>query len=615
MSFRFLRPLLLSVLPSGLACAQQGKPGELLTARFGANGTWNLYQPSKAPLSWIKAQEQAAATPDPAGGTGKAGHLATIGSAGENQFVFSYVRGTAVWIGLTDNEKFAGAAEAGGAQHRGWAWVTGEPGVFTHWQTAEPSDPGGAAGKSGEDGVAIENGGRWSDRPMGAPDQSELRLPFMIEWDVQSSEPVPGARVIGAVLPPRWPALDPLPPDADGKAGPWVCVQTPVMSGEPRMELMVKYFTDQWKEMVAFRLPEARFAMQMDDPAYAFGWQFPKAPPFAGNAGNNFGVLARARIQVPEAGIYTFSVHADDGFALRVGQAAWKESHGGGAIDPVDATVFYGMLPSPDSDSRGVIELPAGELPVEVFYFNGVVEGQLQILTAPGSWPEAGGTDRWRLLGHEPSPEKVIWPGVSADGWKVTIPEPGKEGTLTADAKVIDVMARVDDAAAPVTPGLEMIHFMDPDGFRPGRFPGAAPYPGDPAGAQDDRVVLAEATLVIPADGVWHIGVSGDDTVALQIEGGKWERLLRDASGRGARLDGDSLYARRTTNASSQQCIAEIKLARGNYPIRAVSWDRNGTSGFSVFAAPAGYPARLLKKNGAGEDADIPGLKVLPFQQ
>ena len=234
-------------------------------------------------------------------------------------------------------------------------------------------------------------------------------------------------------------------------------------------------------------------------------------------------------------------------------------------------------------------------------------------MTAEGTFPDDGSTTAWRLLGHK-SAGKISWPGIADEGWKVTMSVPGEDRKPTPDAEVLTALLKLEAPDINISAGAEVINFRDPECSRHTRFPGAAPFPGDPPGPQDDRVMLAEATLVIPADGTWHIGIAGDDLCALQIADQKWERIVRDASGRCAHVDGDTIYSRRTTLSSSQECIGEIKLARGRYPLRALSWDRNGTSTCQVFAAPAGYPARLLAKSKAGEEEDQPGLTVLPFK-
>jgi hypothetical protein len=71
------------------------------------------------------------------------GHLATITSAAENQFIISNVMKTnslPTWIGLTDQKQWGGHDFKGLAnpQTNGWAWITGEPIQYTFWQTSQP---------------------------------------------------------------------------------------------------------------------------------------------------------------------------------------------------------------------------------------------------------------------------------------------------------------------------------------------------------------------------------------------------------------------------------------------------------------------------------------------
>lgn len=65
------------------------------------------------------------------------GHLATITSAEENQFIIDNVGGHgAYWLG---GIQLDGSQEPEG----GWTWVTGEPWGFTYWHTTEPNNDGG----------------------------------------------------------------------------------------------------------------------------------------------------------------------------------------------------------------------------------------------------------------------------------------------------------------------------------------------------------------------------------------------------------------------------------------------------------------------------------------
>ena len=82
------------------------------------------------------------------------GRLATIGSEAENSFIVNSVKfyGNEFWIGAFQP---ANSPEPGG----GWQWITGEPFVYTNWNTGEPNDAQGM-----EDGAAIySSSGRWND--------------------------------------------------------------------------------------------------------------------------------------------------------------------------------------------------------------------------------------------------------------------------------------------------------------------------------------------------------------------------------------------------------------------------------------------------------------------
>lgn len=71
------------------------------------------------------------------------GHLATITSEAENQFVITKVMRTnslPTWIGLTDRTEYGGHDFKGlvNPQTNGWVWITGEPVQYTFWQGRQP---------------------------------------------------------------------------------------------------------------------------------------------------------------------------------------------------------------------------------------------------------------------------------------------------------------------------------------------------------------------------------------------------------------------------------------------------------------------------------------------
>ncbi len=85
------------------------------------------------------------------------GHLVTVTTAAENNFIFSLW--PSGWIGLTD--------EVNEGQ---WRWVTGEPYSWSNWNIGEPNNAGN------EDYVQFVSNGKWNDLP-------NTSLPYVLEFD------------------------------------------------------------------------------------------------------------------------------------------------------------------------------------------------------------------------------------------------------------------------------------------------------------------------------------------------------------------------------------------------------------------------------------------------
>lgn len=89
------------------------------------------------------------------------GHLVTIASKEENDFVNKLANGQSVWIGCTDEEN-----------EGEWKWVTGEKFAFTDWG---PQQPGG---------MVVENyGGFYKNRWHDFPTAHSWITAYICEWD------------------------------------------------------------------------------------------------------------------------------------------------------------------------------------------------------------------------------------------------------------------------------------------------------------------------------------------------------------------------------------------------------------------------------------------------
>jgi len=600
MRLRFRIPAALLCI-TALRAADNDLPMGLFCAPFGPGGTWNIYQTSAEPLTWVKAQEFSAATKDPRGGTDKTGHLVTIGSAAENMFVFQFVTGRALWIGLTDDEKFGGR-EAGSDRRGGWCWVTGEPlGEFAPWRSPEPN----SASIAGEDVVAIEASGFWADWRTGEGD--EVRNPFLIEWDTQLPKPVEGVRTIGRVLPERWP-MDLLAGASERKGtGPWTTCSVMNLDGHS-LRAMIEGFLPALKDDIP-RYAMPRLNYNLREAGFSVGgWIAIPDRPAHPCEQKVCGALHVATVRIATPGVWSFNIHCDDYFAARFPGLKWKSATGPGGLDPLDAGTLFFDAPSGDGCAIGVIDLPAGEHRMEVFGGNRGGDMMLQVLAAPGAFTCEGATSAWRVPGHKAAGE-IAWPGISAAGWTVTrtlVPQNGQPLRTLRNAFTL-----LDTVDGFTVSGVDFIHYTDSGAVSDIEFPDPVSFPCDAPGDQNNYAILATATLVIPRDGDYHIGIHSEDHSALCIGGQQWTAHLR-STGINGRMEGDTLWEEEPGPGSTNaQNVGAITLKKGEYPIEVLYAETFGPSILSVFASPAGYPPRLLTKGGAKLEPDIDGLPLV----
>lgn len=597
-----LRSAVLVCLTALPAIAGTSPPGGLLCGPFGPGGTWNLYQTSTEPLTWVKAWELASAAKDPRAGTDKMGHLVTVGSAAENMFVYQFVEGNHLWIGLTDNEKYGGR-EAGSDRQGGWCWVTGEPlGDYAPWRGSEPNNeaPGG------KDAVAVGFNGHWSEWSIGTGVVQD-QLPFLIEWDTQLPNPIEGVRTIGRVLPKRWPADILTGKGTIEGTGPWTTCSLMKLDGHSLREMLEGFLPALTDDIPRYRMPRLNYHLAGNHFSVG-GWIAITDAPAHPCEEKGCGALHVATVRVATPGAWSFNIHSDDFFAARFPGLKWKSATGLGGTDPLDAETLFFDTASGDGCAIGVIELPAGDHRMEVFLGNRLHGMMLQVLAAPGNFSCQGQTDTWRHPGHKAAGE-LAWPGVSAAGWTVTrtlVPDGGNPlRNLRSAFRLLDNEAGFTDH------GLNRINLTDSGAAGDVEFPDPVSFPCDAPGDQNNFAIRATATLVIPRDGDYHLGVHSEDHSALCIGGQKWTAHLRSTGGTG-RVDGDTLWEEKSGFAGTNtQNVAAITLQKGEYPIEVLYAEITGTSVLSVFGSPAGYPPRLLTKGGAKIEPDIDGLPLL----
>jgi hypothetical protein len=143
--------------------------------RWASNGHW--YQAIYAPegIDWATADLMAQAA---------GGHLATIGSSQENDFVYGLVSGEDAFWYIDSSGNGIGpwlggwqapqSSEPGG----GWQWVTGETWSYANWAAGEPSNANNAEDRLGLFGRGTLRGATWNDMPSGAKPHG-----YIVEFD------------------------------------------------------------------------------------------------------------------------------------------------------------------------------------------------------------------------------------------------------------------------------------------------------------------------------------------------------------------------------------------------------------------------------------------------
>lgn len=404
-TLRVAVPMGLCLLLPSLASAQT------FQAPFGPNGTWNVYEVVGTGASFADALTASKAKSDPVDGTVK-GTLVSVVSAAENTFINKTVRdGADTWIGLTDREGVAiGAKESQTVpatnQTVGWAWTSGEPFVYKNWGGGEPNDAGAPA--SGEDATQLRADGQWNDNASGyalnqpvtptitpgtSGAEAATAFGYVIEYFKGSATPLPGIR-LGSVLTQAGSI-----PGPSGGVGTWGVRELSGITVAGNILDAVNQLKGAAGTSLTAQLPKLDVA---DPGTNAAGGPAVTGTPakFLTNGGNvdNIATIAKGTIKVTDAGTYTFQVHSDDGFALRVVGQNFTSVNGAGYMDPVDNSTMVFRNGTGDSDTRGVITLAAGNYAVEFVHFEGGGGAFYEVTSAKGAITNANGA-AWIAVG------------------------------------------------------------------------------------------------------------------------------------------------------------------------------------------------------------------------
>lgn len=146
-------------------------------------GTGHYYEAVKVPAGITRDQAGADAL-------AKGGYLACIGSAAENDFVYSLVNDLSWFTGPSIFGDRLGPWLGGISTATGWQWNTGEPFTYTNWHSSQPDAYAGVYQYSQfYNGSSI--GSTWGDHPGGVISGFELPRGYVIEYNTLPSGFIP----------------------------------------------------------------------------------------------------------------------------------------------------------------------------------------------------------------------------------------------------------------------------------------------------------------------------------------------------------------------------------------------------------------------------------------
>ncbi len=115
---------------------------------------------------------------------------------------------------------------------------------------------------------------------------------------------------------------------------------------------------------------------------------------------NDFVIVGRAKVRMPQGGDWTIGVHSDEGFALRFIGAPFASVSGNGERDDNFPEYIAFQTNTGDSNTRGILRgLTAGDYEIEFISWERVGPAFFEVYAAPGAFQEDAETDRWQLIG------------------------------------------------------------------------------------------------------------------------------------------------------------------------------------------------------------------------
>lgn len=666
----------------------------------GPNGKFNLYHvaltPCRAdatpldvhekyfnfPTAKAEAENWSAGDTGISGVTGSTvkGHLIAISSEAENALalrlhLYGGNTSTAVGVaanfmlGATDSPTYGGT-ESGFSPSTGWVWTgTTEPFNFQRFlnrpyavTATSPDNAGGV-----ESVVEFTGNGTWNDyNGEVAYNSASAATAFwrraIVEWEIQADTPIPGAGRLA-------PILDGTRTFTNAETTSlWTVREFRNSVGVGHVGIASRWVMDH--AVNPLNAPPAnttsliegtREVLNLNDQNGAIsgggvnqtrdngngrgaGGMFYPDLPYVGDIANaqttngddNLIVNGRVKVNLTANLPYTFNVHSDDGFIMRLSHpvnTVTLTNHGGlGGMDVGDsgpnAASIYFPVGVGDSNCRGTFVVgTTGEYTLEYVGFEGSSGSYVEVSMAQGTF-DWDWEARWTLVGGT-QPQSVGTNGTigySANGRDynflpfnlplfpqgagnfINAPEPFDNNwqwnfvtssALTAGTGITPTSSgllagafpfalNALAAAAPASSGITSNYVNAIDFTNVGRrglFQPDVEIPGSTAGVDDNNYVTAARTLWnVPAAGLYTVMIRADDIAAMRIRGAFWHGKVTGGNGYIDTYDPNTIWHHLGSGDSNIRAVVNIPAA-GNYQLEFVQAETTGGSNMEVFYA------------------------------
>ena len=205
-----------------------------------------------------------------------------------------------------------------------------------------------------------------------------------------------------------------------------------------------------------------------------------------GTETDNLVVTATGVLVVPSGGsyTYTFGCNSDDGFELAISGVSFSSITSGTSLNG-DLRYDGGRTAA---DTLGVVTFPhAGDYPISLLWFQGVVGAECELFAAPGSYTAFSGTSSWQLVGDVADGGLPVG-GVLSTAWCTTGVNP-----LVTNNTVPALSGSVSGINAAVTVRVAGAYYAATSGNGAWALPAGDIQPGLAAGTYNVAVFASNA--------------------------------------------------------------------------------------------------------------------------